>query len=462
MKNKPAPHTDIKLKRALGVFAVFAAALGGAASQTSIVGLLNAAGIGGGTFLLAFLIALLLAISYVMSFSELSVMMPKAGGMSTYTAVSFGHFPAIIVTLVGTIGPAIFAAPAEFLLLDKLMHVMYPGIMAHPSLILWTLFTILNILGVNIFSGAQKILSYVMLIALVVIGFYGFGFDSAKGVPMQEIWHGFKLVNAGLFSLIMLAVWPLVGLESTCTLAEETKNPGKNMPGGLFLALGALFVAYFIYAFGAIKVMPAKDLATSEIPHWLFAQAMFGKAGRIIILILGIATTSVGMNGTIAAQGRLLFGMSHHHQLPPVFKSVHPKWRTPWVSLITIYVLSSASLLLFGNMPGFILIMIISASSAFLMVYIIAHINVIVLRFKYPHFKRPFKTPWYPLPQVIGIAGMVYALIYNSPSAALANKVYINSAVLVGAAVIYAFFRVKYVMKNRLFKPEPIEQAISD
>jgi amino acid transporter len=106
--------------------------------------------------------------------------------------------------------------------------------------------------------------------------------------------------------------------------------------------------------------------------------------------------------------------------------------------------------------------MIISASSAFLMVYIIAHINVIVLRFKYPHFKRPFRTPWYPLPQIIGIAGMVYALIYNSPSAALANKVYINSAVLVGAAVIYAFFRVKYVMKTRLFKPEPIEQAISD
>ena len=205
-------------------------------------------------------------------------------------------------------------------------------------------------------------------------------------------------------------------------------------------------------------------MATSDIPHWLFAQAMFGKAGRIIILILGIATTSVGMNGSVAAQGRLLFGMSHHHQLPAVFKRVHPKWRTPWISLITIYILSSASLLLFGNMPGFILIMIISASSAFLMVYIIAHINVIILRFKYPDFKRPFKTPFYPLPQIIGIVGMTYALnIYNSPpSAELANKVYINSAVLVGIAVLYAFFRVKYKMKKGLFEAEPIEQAILD
>jgi amino acid transporter len=154
--------------------------------------------------------------------------------------------------------------------------------------------------------------------------------------------------------------------------------------------------------------------------------------------------------------------MSHHHQLPAVFKTIHTKWRTPWVSLITIYILSSASLLLFDNMPGFILIMIISASSAFLVVYIIAHINVIILRFKYPGFKRPFKTPLYPLPQIIGIAGMIYALIYNSPSAALANKVYINSAVLVGVAVIYALFRVKYKMKKGLFEAEPIQEAIAD
>jgi amino acid transporter len=346
--------------------------------------------------------------------------------------------------------------------MDHLMQVTHPGIMAHPSLILWTIITILNILGIDIFSGAQKILAFTMLISLTVIGLYGIGYDDAKGIPMPGIISGFESINGNLFSLIMLAVWPLVGLEMASTLAEETKNPRKNIPAGLFMALGILFIAYFIFTFAAIKVMPAKQLAESDIPHYFFAQAVFGKGGKIAILIIGITTTAVGMNGVIAAQSRLLFGMGHHHQLPAIFKSLHPKFRTPWVGLVTIYIIQAATLLLFGDMPGFILVMIISASSAFLMIYIIAHIDVIILRFKYAGFKRPFKTPLYPLPQIVGIAGMIYALIYNSPSPDLAKKVYTNSAIMVGAAVTYAFFRVKFNMKKELFEAEPIDQAIAD
>lgn len=437
------------LKRVLGIFGIFAAAIGGAASQTSIVSLLKVAGIGGGAFLVAFIVALLLALCYLCSYSELSIMMPKAGGISTYTAASMGHFPAIVTTLVGSIGPAVFAAPAEFLLFDYLLKVMYPSIMAHPSLVFWTIFTVLNIIGVDIFSSVQKILSYGMLIALVITGFYGFGFNGAKGIPMPAIIHGAIHINASILPLIMLALWPLIGCEAVCTLVEETKRPEKSLPGGLFIAVIVLYAAYAIYAFAGIRVLPASRFAASDIPHWLLAQALFGKTGRIAILVLGVTTTSVGMNASVAWQARLLFGMGHHHQLPSIFKKVHPKWRTPWVSLLTIYLLGAGALLLFGSMPDFITIMIISASSTYLLVYIVANIDVIILRFKYPTFTRPFKTPLYPLPQILAIIGMGYAVIYNSPSADLAAKVYINSAVLVGIAAVYGFFRVRY---SRYFK----------
>ena len=124
MNNAKADPPQKSLKRVLGIFGIFAAAIGGAASQTSVVSLLKVAGIGGGAFFVAFIVALLLALCYLCSYSELSIMMPKAGGISTYTAVSMGHFRAIVTTLVGSIGPAIFAAPAEFLLFDYLLKVM--------------------------------------------------------------------------------------------------------------------------------------------------------------------------------------------------------------------------------------------------------------------------------------------------------------------------------------------------
>ena len=461
--NKITAHPPQKsLKRVLGIFGFFAAAIGGAASQTSIVSLLKVAGIGGGTFFVAFIIALILSLCYICSYCELSIMMPKAGGISTYTAVSMGRFPAIVATLVGSVGPAVFAAPAEFLLFDYLLHMMYPGIMAHPSLIFWTIFTVLNIMGVNIFSSVQKVLTYVMLTALVVTGVYGLGFAGAGGLPASAIMYGAIHINGSILSLVMLALWPLIGCESVCTLVEETKRPERNLPGGLFIALLALFAGFFIYALAGVRVLPASQLAASDIPHWLLAQALFGKAGRVAILVLGITTTSIGMNASVAWQARLLFGMGHNHQLPAIFKKIHSRWRTPWVSLLTIYLLGAGALLIVGNMPDFITIMIISASSTYLLVYIIANIDVIILRFKYPNFVRPFKTPFYPLPQILAIIGMGYAVIYNSPSAQLAAKVYINTAVLVAVSVVYGFFRVRYYMKKPLFEAEPIEQAISE
>jgi amino acid transporter len=67
-------------------------------------------------------------------------------------------------------------------------------------------------------------------------------------------------------------------------------------------------------------------------------------------------------------------------------------------------------LIFLGKQGGFIFVMLISAATLWLIAYIIAHINVMVLRKKYPGFKRPFKTPLYPLPQIIGILGMGYAI----------------------------------------------------
>ena len=104
----------------------------------------------------------------------------------------------------------------------------------------------------------------------------------------------------------------------------------------------------------------------------------------------------------------------------------------------------------------------ISAASGWLITYIIAYIKVMVLRKKHPDFKRPFKSPLYPLPQIVGIAGMVYALIENAPTAAIATKANLIFLTFTGLTSLYAFFWVRFRMKKGLFETESINEVLDD
>lgn len=105
---------------------------------------------------------------------------------------------------------------------------------------------------------------------------------------------------------------------------------------------------------------------------------------------------------------------------------------------------------------------IISGTSCYLLAYIITHIDLMVLRKKYPNYPRSYKSPLFPLPQIIGIAGMVYAFINNSPTPELRLNVFINVAIFIGVTAVFAFCWVKFKIKKNLFEPEAIEQAIKD
>lgn len=103
----------------------------------------------------------------------------------------------------------------------------------------------------------------------------------------------------------------------------------------------------------------------------------------------------------LAAIPRILYGMAHHKQLPMIFMRRHPKWKTSWVGIVFFSGLMTVPMLFLGNKPDFLLLLLISAATCWLVTYIIAHINVVVLRKKYPDYKRPFKSSLYPLPQLL-------------------------------------------------------------
>lgn len=456
------PVTTKGLKRVLGFVSLFVISIGIVVSQTSVVSILQGAGLGGGTFFIAILIAFIITLCYVSTYSELALILPKAGSISTYTTVAIGHFPAIIAGLSAYAAPAIFGSIAELLLLQHVLDNMLPGSFSSVSLIVIWLFAILNILGIDLFASVQSIISFTMLMTLLAIGLVGMSVTSSQGITTIQIVQDLIHPNSSVFTLVLVALWPFIAFEMICDFIEEAKNPVKHIPKVMFSACITLFFAYCLVAFVAMKLLPSEVLANSEAPHLALGSVIFGNVGKIVILVLSITTTCGFISTGFATTPRLLFGMAHHKQLPSIFMKLHSKYRTPWFGILILATLVTIAFLLFRSNQDALLILVISGASCYLLAYIIAHVDLIVLRKKYPNYPRPFKAPWIPMLQIIGIAGMIYAFITNSPTPELRFKVYIIVAIFIAVTGGFAFYWVKYKMKTGLFEPETIEQAIKD
>jgi amino acid transporter len=229
------------------------------------------------------------------------------------------------------------------------------------------------------------------------------------------------------------------------------------------MLLGAvvLLLVYGLLAIAALRNVSPDSLASSEIPHWLLVESLFGKSAGFIMVVFAITATSCVTNTVIASIPRMMYGMARQGQLPAIFGRLHPRWKSPWPGILFVFMLIFIPLVLLARAKDIILLMLISAATYWLVAYIVAHVNVMILRKRYPDYPRPFKTPLYPFPQLLGILGMGLAIWYNSPSAEISRQVYINSALMLSVISAYAFFWVKYRMRKGLLEAEPIDEALS-
>ena len=453
--------TSIGLKRTLGFPQLLAVGVGLVVSQGVMVIMLQGAGLGGVGFFTTMGLAYLLSLFYVFSFAEMALMFKSPGTLSTYTEAAIGNFPAIVSIFSGYLVVAMFALSAELVLIE-LMLLEVLGISLPPMVLalgLLAAFTLLNIRGVDIFATMQSALSFIMVSAIFLMGLisvFGIALPRPEDMKMLEM----EFVNADVLALLAIAIWGFVGLEFVCPLVSETKNPDKNIPRSMIIGATIILAMYVLYCLGALFYVPTETLAGAALPHYEYVGAVFGEKGLIFLTLAAFTATCSTVNTSLAAVPRMIYGMANNGQTFAVFSRLHDKYQTPWVAIVFVAVCTGGPILIYGVDADSILLLLIGAAIAWLIAYIIAHIDVIVLRKRYPNADRPFKTPLYPLPQVIGIAGMLYAIWYASPSPDMTRQVFsIAGGVLIAGAVIAALW-VKIVMKKGLFEPEPIDHLI--
>lgn len=388
-----------------------------------------------------------------------------------------GRFFAITGTLSAYLIVHIFAGTAETILsgimalvnfehLNTLMESNNSSWMIGVGLVI--IFGILNAFGIEAFGKAEVVLTFCMWSTLMIFSIAGLLLPHA--VPLEG-WFGTTL-DVGdplaVFSLVGMAMFMFVGCELVTPMAPEIKRSHRVIPRAM--SLGLCGVALCMALYGAalshqvenVVVDAANNVHLLDTPMAIpaFAGQIMGNFGKywlgVGLLLAGAAT----INTLMAAVPRIIYGMVLDGAMPRIFAYLHPRFKTPVVAIAAAVLIPCVhAFAIQGNLDR-IMPMVLAAVCAWGVAYLLVTCSVVILRIRRPDLPRAYKSPWFPLPQIVSSIGIVLAIFYITPPGMNPRDVYIPFGIMIGLTSAYALFWTLCVQKVNPFKPVPVEEVL--
>ncbi len=422
-----------KLKKEIGLLGVFSIAAGTTLSAGFFLLPGLAAQQAGPALILAYVIAAIPLIPAMLSVVELATAMPKAGGVYYFLDRSLGP-------LVGTIGgigtwlALILKVAFALIGMGAYISLFIPGLAIVPiAVALAVALGLLNIFGSKK-SGKFQIYLVGGLLALLTYFIGG-------GIPELNYEHFNNFFDAGFDSIMAtagLVYISYVGVTNVASLAEEVENPERNLPIGVFLALGLAILIYILGTAVMVGVLPMSELQSTLTPVASAAKVFFGDWGMYILSIAAIlAFVSVANAGTMSAS-RYPLAMSRDHIMPKYFRKLG-RFDTP-VHSIVLTVSIIIILLIFLDPTG-----IAKLASAFqLLMFSLVCLAVIIMReSKIDSYDPGYKSPFYPWLHIFGIISSLY-LIFEMG----ALPIIFSSGLVIAGGLWYWFYARGKVERN--------------
>jgi len=206
----------------------------------------------------------------------------------------------------------------------------------------------------------------------------------------------------GIFSAAALIFFAYIGFESIIKIAEELKDPAKNLPKTILLSLLITSIIYMAVAFSAISILTPQELGKSNAPLADVASRVLGDGGGLLLSAIALfATANTVLICNITAS-RMFYGMSTEGALPKFFGKVHASKGSPWIAII-----SSALISIFFILPGDLKLAAEVADFAIFAVFIFVNFSLIRIRRKKPELKPYYRAPLnvgnFPATALLGI-----------------------------------------------------------
>lgn len=462
---------------AVGFPTALATAVGLIMSSPVILTVATGFSVGGDAFAIAMCIAFVMMLAQASTFAEAATLLPTAGSVYDYLCCGVGRAFAIMGTLSAYMLVHAFAGTAETILSGVMFVVNFESLDATlaSSGLSWTigvglvvLFGILNAFGITAYSRAELVLTCGMWVSLM-----GFGLIGLLSPAQVELHGGFGESTIGsdlpaILSLTGMAMFMFVGMEFVTPLAVELKNPSRVIPRAMSLGLAAVAVCMVIYG-AAIKrqveniaVNAAGTVHLLETPMAIpqFAEQMLGPAGRIWFGLAFLFAGAATINTLMAILPRILYGMALDGALPRIFAYLHPRSRAPLMGIaVSVAIPCTHAWLIRGDLDS-ITHLVLAAVCAWGIAYLLITLSVVMLRIRRPELPRPYRSPWFPLPQIISSVGIVLALWYIAPPGIDPRSIYLPFGIMLGVTAAYALGWTVYVQRVHPFRPVPIEAVL--
>jgi basic amino acid/polyamine antiporter, APA family len=416
------------LKRTLTARSLIALGIGAVIGAGIFVRTAAASGEAAGpSVILSFIVGALGCCFAGLCYAEFAAMLPIAGSAYTYAYATMGEFVAWTIGWALILEYAMGAATlgiawSEYL--NKLVGGSIPfqwchspmevsdagvhGIINIPALIIILALTALLIRGTQESATVNSIIVAIKVSIVLIFIAVGWKFINPAnhtpffippGTPGHEgaMQHGI----GGMLRGAGIVFFAYIGFDAVSTAAQETKDPGRDMPKGILGSLAICTVLYILFGYVLTGVANWREFLTAgkeasvayaiqnHMPGfgWLATLVtvaiLFGFSSVILVMLLG--------------QSRVFYSMSHDGLLPGMFCQVHQTYRTPYKCNITLFFFVGA---LSAFLPGSLLGDLTAIGTLF--AFVLVSIGVWILRRAEPNRPRPFKTPLVPLIPILG------------------------------------------------------------
>ena len=432
-----------------GIFATVGTAAAGDASRPGA----------GASLMLSFVITAIVCAFTALCYAEFASMVPISGSAYTYSYATLGEFVAwiigwdlIIEYAVGNIAVAISWAE-YFAKLMRNLGVDIPYWLASNYRIAAALRESDPALYAERFGGAPHIFGYPIIFNLLAVGivalitvvlvwgiresanfnavmvgikilvlvfFVGVALYYVSPAKMASNWEPFQPNGwKGTFVGAALVFFAYIGFDAVSTVAEETKNPARDLPIGIIASLIICTVLYIVVAAVFTGIIPYSELSQTNASQQ--AEALTMALDHVAPKGTTWPSTFVAFGSVVAhtavllvfqlGQPRIFFSMARDGLLPPVFATVHPRFKTPHITTILTGIFV-------GGIAAFASIdeMVNLTNIGTLFAFVLVCAGIPILRMKDPTRARPFRVPFGPwLLPLLGVGSCFFLMVYLPP-----------------------------------------------
>lgn len=452
------------MEKKLGLPSAIAVGVGLIVASSCLLSLGQGIGLAGRGFIISMFLVLVLNICLALSFNELYNIMPNVdGGLGQYTKAGLGSVPSMIANISAYVVVNLLAASVEVAMCGIVVNSTFLPQVPAPviSVVFLILLTFVNYRGIDMFSKIQNVVVSLLLLSLIGMGICSF-FKLGTGKVIEAAAQTEPVVTGmgGYISLSAMAFWLFIGIEFVIPVAKDLKNPKRDVPLAMILGVTMLFIIQSVLGCGMTNYVTLKELASSDMPHMVFAYNLFGHAGEVWMGIVTILAAISTANTVLGSIPRVLGGMAENDLLPSVFTKKN-KYDVNIAGLFLIAI-GDGILIITGFTDSSTLSTLLLAASCFwLTAYALINLTVLILRKRFPQLpERNKKLTLFGIPQVLAIIGDVYMIINIAEGE---ERIFIFKlyGVILAIMIVFAVVWVKCVKKQPMFKGATLEEIRS-